>query len=880
MPGLRTLAAAALPLLLLSAIEAEARPNIRSEFFTRYPTSVGSALDDLPSNAAHCGVCHLDFDGGGAKNPYGLAIQIGLNGGLTRAQAIAAAEGADSDGDGFSTLTEATSTAFANTPTFPGLTPGNVGGISNVVPAEVTPYLVPTGGADVTPPTVTVLAPDGGEWLQANVPWTVTYTATDASGVAHVNLYLSDDDGVTFEPVARLVPPTGSYSWFVPNLPGAASRIRVEAVDTVGNAGHDDSDLGFTIAAVPGGVVPTTLRDMKLPGTQPHEGATLLDPADCAGCHGGYNPSVEPWHTWRGSMMAQAARDPLFLACVAVAEQDAPSVGDLCLRCHTPGGWQGGRSVDTGGGLLTATDREGVQCDFCHRAVDREYVEGLSPPQDAAVLATVSPLPLQYGNGQFINDPASLRRGPRSDAQASHDVAYSPFHRSADLCGTCHDVSNPVFVRTGPRSYAPAALDAEHPDFGLRNMVPVERTFSEWSRSAYAAGGVYAPQFAGTKADGIVSTCQDCHMRDVAGKASNVGGSPNRSDLALHDLTGGNAFEPDLLAAMWPGEVDPAELAAAKQRAVDMLELAATLEGTPEDFGLTVRVTNETGHRLPSGYPEGRRVWLHVRAVDATGAAVFESGRWDPGTGELPEDPQLKVYETHPGLSPGLAAALGMPAGPSFHFVLSDTVYSDNRIPPRGFTNAAYEEIQSPPVGHVYADGQYWDDTPYFLPQTAETAHVALLYQTTTKEYVEFLRDANTTNSAGDDLYAAWLAAGKAAPVTMASLVVPLGPITTDAPPAGTAPGVLYVGAPHPNPTRGKLGLELALPERAKVSARVFDAAGRQVRTLRDGTLDAARHRIVWDGRDDSGRVTATGVYFVEVQVDARTFHRKVVRLR
>lgn len=369
-------------------------------------------------------------------------------------------------------------------------------------------------------------------------------------------------------------------------------------------------------------------------------------------------------------------------------------------------------------------------------------------------------------------------------------------------------------------------------------------------------------------------------MRDVAGKASNVGGSPNRSDLALHDLTGGNAFEPDLLAAMWPGEVDPAELAAAKQRAVDMLELAATLEGTPEDFGLTVRVTNETGHRLPSGYPEGRRVWLHVRAVDATGAAVFESGRWDPGTGELPEDPQLKVYETHPGLSPGLAAALGMPAGPSFHFVLSDTVYSDNRIPPRGFTNAAYEEIQSPPVGHVYADGQYWDDTPYFLPQTAETAHVALLYQTTTKEYVEFLRDANTTNSAGDDLYAAWLAAGKAAPVTMASLVVPLGPITTDAPPAGTAPGVLYVGAPHPNPTRGKLGLELALPERAKVSARVFDAAGRQVRTLRDGTLDAARHRIVWDGRDDSGRVTATGVYFVEVQVDARTFHRKVVRLR
>lgn len=867
-------------LILLFAPPAASRPNIRSEFFARYPFAVGSALDDLPSNASHCGVCHLDFNGGGPKNPYGLGVQIGLNAGLSRAEAVAAIEGQDSDGDGFLTLTEVTSAAFANTPTFPGLTAANVGGVSNVTLAEITPHLVPTGGTDVTAPSVTVLGPDGGEWIQAGSPWAVTYTATDAGGVQHVNVYLSDDDGITYEPVARLEPPDGSWSWFVPNMPGATSRIRVEAVDTAGNAGHDDSDFSFTIAGVSGGIAPTTLRDMKLPGTQPHEGAVLLDPTDCAGCHGGYSTSVEPWHTWRGSLMAQAMRDPLFLACVAVAEQDAPSVGDLCLRCHSPGGWQEGRSVDTSGGLLTAKDREGVQCDFCHRAVDRDYQEGLSPPQDPAVLATVDPLPSQYGNGQFINDPASLRRGPRSDAQASHDVAYSPFHRSADLCGTCHDVSNPVFVRTGPRTYAPGPLDAEHADFDLRNMFPIERTYSEWSRSAYAAGGVYAPQFAGTKADGIVSTCQDCHMRDVAGKASNVGGSPNRPDLALHDLMGGNTFIPDVLVAMWPGEVDAAQLAAARQRAVDMLQLAASLAATPEDFGLTVRVTNETAHKLPSGYPEGRRIWLHVRAVDAAGAPVFESGRWDAATGELPEDPQLKVYEIHPGLTAGLAGALGLPAGPSFHFVLNDTVYFDNRIPPRGFTNAAFEEIQSPPVAHPYADGQYWDDTSYFLPQSAETAHVALYYQTTTKEYVEFLRDENRTNSAGDDLHAAWLAAGKAAPVTMASLVVPLGPITTDVPVELAAPAVLHVGPARPNPARGDLAVELALPVRSKVSARVLDTAGRQVRSLVDGTLEATRHQVVWDGRDDSGRATAAGVYFLEVRVDARTFHRKVVRLR
>lgn len=867
--------------LLLVVTTADARPPIRAAFFSRYPSAVGSRLDNLPSNSGHCGVCHLDFNGGGPKNPYGLGVQIGLNAGLTRDQAVAAIENDDSDGDGFGNLTEVTNLGFDNTPTFPGLIAANVGGISNVTPGEVTPYVTPMGGADVTPPSVAVLSPDGGESFTAGELRTVSFTATDAGGVSHVIVYLSDDDGTTWRPVGRFAPAGGTFAWFVPNLPGFLNRIRVEAVDTYGNAGHDDSDFAFAIAGTAGGTAPTTLRDMHLPGTQPFEGAILLDPSDCAGCHGGYNTSVEPWANWGGSLMAQAARDPLFLACVAVAEQDAPSVGDLCLRCHTPGGWQEGRSTDTSGGMLTPKDRAGVQCDFCHRAVDRDYVPGLSPAQDVAVLAGVDPLPLQYGNGQFINDPASLRRGPRSDAQASHDVAYSPFHRSGDLCGTCHDVSNPVFVRTGSVDYALDPLDAEHTDFDLRNMFPIERTYSEWSRSTYAAGGVYAPQFAGTKADGIVSTCQDCHMRDVSGKASNVGGSPNRGDLALHDLMGGNAFIPDVLPAMWPGEVDAAQLASAKARAVHMLQLAATLDVTPEDFGMTVRVTNETAHKLPSGYPEGRRIWLHVRAVDAAGATVFESGHWDPGTGDLAEDPQLKVYETHPGLSPSIAGALGLTAGPSFHFVLNDTVYFDNRIPPRGFTNAAFEEVQSPPVGTVYADGQYWDDTPYFLPQAAETAYVTLYYQTTTREYVEFLRDENRTNSAGDDLHAAWLAAGKAAPVPMATSVVPLGPITTDAPPAvASALVALHVGPVRPNPTRAGASVEVVLPARALVTGRVLDAAGRLVADLQAGTLQAGRREVAWDGRQQGGRPAAAGIYFLEVRLDERTFHRKVVRLR
>ena len=150
----------------------------------------------------------------------------------------------------------------------------------------------------------------------------------------------------------------------------------------------------------------------------------------------------------------------------------------------------------------------------------------------------------------------------------------------------------------------------------------------------------------------------------------------------------------------------------------------------------------------------------NVQGYDGLGTKIYESGAYDFATAELAHDADVKIYEIHPGLSPGLAAALGQPAGKSFHFVLSDTVFLDNRIPPRGFTNAGFVAIQSPPVDYSYADGQYWDDTDYWLPAEVESVFVTLYYQTTTKEYVEFLRDANTTNSAGQDLYDAWVAQG------------------------------------------------------------------------------------------------------------------------
>jgi len=86
-------------------------------------------------------------------------------------------------------------------------------------------------------------------------------------------------------------------------------------------------------------IVPT---EVQQPGTQPLEVGNLESPNRCDNCHGGYNTTVEPAYNWRGSMMANATRDPIFWATVAVAEQSFDGVGDLCIRCHTADGWLAG----------------------------------------------------------------------------------------------------------------------------------------------------------------------------------------------------------------------------------------------------------------------------------------------------------------------------------------------------------------------------------------------------------------------------------------------------------------------------------------------------------------------------------------------------------
>jgi hypothetical protein len=66
----------------------------------------------------------------------------------------------------------------------------------------------------------------------------------------------------------------------------------------------------------------------------------------------------------------------------------------------------------------------------------------------------------------------------------------------------------------------------------------------------------------------------------------------------------------------------------------------------------------------------------------------------------------------------------------------------------------------------------------------------------------------------------------------------------------------------YPNPFNAEVALSFAVPRRALGELVLYDMLGRPVRRLLDGELGAGIYSIIWDGRDQAGRLVASGVYF------------------
>jgi hypothetical protein len=347
--------------------------------------------------------------------------------------------------------------------------------------------------------------------------------------------------------------------------------------------------------------------------------------------------------------------------------------------------------------------------------------------------------------------------------------------QKGEFCGSCHDVSSPEIEQNGVLTIARKFW---HEGMQTELAMPIERTYSEWKNSLYAdliyrdgldfSGNGQMPYI--TKGE----TCQGCHMPQsdsMAARACTFTQPGDRTDnLRTHQFAGGNAWIPQVIKNIYGDELELVEdgikelLDLTTTYAENMLQLnSAAIEvqlvsndGT--EMVVDVKVTNLTGHKLPTGYPEGRRMWLNVVAIDDNKAQIFESGAYDAVSAVLTEDSQIKVYESLQGIwneSNGTCEVEDGSNQKMFHFVLNNCILKDNRIPPLGFTGGDNIELKSVPdtypVSPLNSSQRVnYDVTRYVIPVTGVqfpvTIEAVLKYQTASKDYIDFL-DAQATDN-------------------------------------------------------------------------------------------------------------------------------------
>jgi len=288
-------------------------------------------------------------------------------------------------------------------------------------------------------------------------------------------------------------------------------------------------------------------------------------------------------------------------------------------------------------------------------------------------------------------------------------------------------------------------------------------------------------------------------MKDGVGKACSQNDGVNRpsgsvehpkSGQPVHDLTGGNAWVTFILASTVSGSpnynatnaqllrqgpsvlmldltqgepLDPSALLAGVDRSKQQLRMAASIQNATYDAAsgnLSFRIQNQTGHKLISGFPEGRRMFVNIRAYDSANRLLYEVNPYDYTVGTLkglpatysPNSPALGsneayvdalVYEMQP-----TSALTG--ESKTFHFALATGRYKDNRIPPKGFRITEAGGRLSVPVSNgvdrpdLFTSAEYtggYDDVSLTIPKNASYVEIKLYYQTTSREYIEFLRD-------------------------------------------------------------------------------------------------------------------------------------------
>jgi hypothetical protein len=94
------------------------------------------------------------------------------------------------------------------------------------------------------------------------------------------------------------------------------------------------------------------------------------------------------------------------------------------------------------------------------------------------------------------------------------------------------------------------------------------------------------------------------------------------------------------------------------------------------------------------------------------------------------------------------------------------------------------------------------------------------------------------------------------------------------------APRAYALAQNYPNPFNPMTTIKYDMKAKGLVTVKIYDVAGRLVRTLVNEVKDAGAYAAVWDGRNNGGAAVASGIYFYKMETAGFNATKKLVMLR
>lgn len=479
----------------------------------------------------------------------------------------------------------------------------------------------------------------------------------------------------------------------------------------------------------------------------------------CAGCHGvdpvafanitADGELVNPAENWRGTMMANSAKDPFWRAKVShettVNPGHAQDLVNKCTSCHAPVGrytnlMNGNPDYDITQLPTDSMARDGVNCSICHQ----QRMEGLGTEFSGSLHFHTDTI-----WGPFVSEEMDF---PIFYQAMQSFVGYTPVGnhkvKQSEMCAACHTLSTHTADLSG--NYT-------------GDTFIEQATYHEWLNSSYK-----------TSTDpNVHKECQGCHMPSLNEPiviASGYSFLPGRQPYGQHWFVGGNTFMLELLK----NNITPLDLTATATHFNTVISRTAyqlqnetanvqliedNIDGDTAKF--TVKITNLAGHKFPSGYP-ARRAFIEFVVTNDAGVEVFRSGGVDNNYRVIGENTD---FEPHYNMinDPNEVQIYEMVMGDVNNNVTTvleraKTYLKDNRLVPLGFSTSAgglYDTTQIVGVNndadfnHINGiEGSGTDEVHYHIPVQGWNGnfHVTarLLYQTAPPRYMDEMFNFDT----------------------------------------------------------------------------------------------------------------------------------------